>query len=621
MRRELYRGPGGILIILGCVLALMVPALAMNRQMAENPLLGQRIYARPAASEEVVCNVGTIFNRISNSTVEKYSGTNDWTILLGDDSAVLPSMRRQIPGIYAGMNDYLYFGSFRVGIGSKLVHFSTDTSPGLTLKSSNTDSTAVSLYDTYWSISDQSPLVADADKFNVEAHCHTYAWSESYRANFIIYDFWFINLNADTLRQVYMALHADCDVSTAEGGSGAAAWSRDDLPNYVRDDINKEYISYMYDGDNPNVAGNDIGGNKIPKESTGYIGSRLLYCPAVIGDTVIGRQSGHGWWDWNSDPGTDADWMRLMSDGLWLNPPPSIHDYRFLQKLGPFNIPANDSVRIVFAVGVGEGLAGLRADLEWANLLFKHSIDPTFGYRWLGPSAPTSPTFTQLDPGDRQVRIAWDNLAEITPDPATGEYDFEGYRLWRKTGINGSWTMLLESDVIDDIGLNTGIVHEYLDTDVSNGYQYYYVVTAYDRGNPASGIESFESGKSGARNVEPGLNVGTQNEAQSGIHVVPNPFVLTSPEGFGFTPSNSNPSLERILFVNLPAAPSVTVTIFSLTGDEVIKLHKSDPESRTLDWDLITKSRQKVVAGVYMYVVESDAPGFKNFIGKFMVVR
>ncbi len=48
---------------------------------------------------------------------------------------------------------------------------------------------------------------------------------------------------------------------------------------------------------------------------------------------------------------------------------------------------------------------------------------------------------------------------------------------------------------------------------------------------------------------------------------------------------------------------------------------KTDPQSRTLDWDLITKSRQKVVAGVYLYVVESDAPGFEDFIGKFMVVR
>jgi hypothetical protein len=621
MRRKFSRGSGRLLIVLGLILALSVPALAYNRDVANNPLLGQRGYAKPEVGQEVVCDVGTIFNRISNSTVEKFSGTNDWTILMGDDSAILPSMKRQVPSNYAAINNYLYFASFRIGIGSKLVHFSTDTSPGITVKSTNNDSTAVSLYDTYFSISDQSPLVGSIDKFNIAAHCKSYAWSESYRSDFIIYDYWILNLNADTLSNIFMALHADCDVSTAEGGSGAQAWSRDDWVAYYRNDVTKEYISYMYDGDNPNVPGDDTGGNKIPKESTGYIGSRLLYCPPIMGSTEPSVQSGHGWWDWNSDPGSDADWMRLMSDGLWLAPPPSIHDYRFLQKLGPFAIPPNDSVRIVFAFGVGEGLSGLRADLAWADSLYRHSINAAYGYKWLGPSAPVSPTFTRLEPGDRQVSMAWDNAAETTPDPATGQVEFEGYRLWKKTGITGNWTLLLESDIIDDIGLNTGLVHEYVDTDVSNGFQYYYVVTAYTKGRPDIGLASFESGKSSAHSVEPGLNVGTQDEAKSGIHVVPNPFVLSSPVGFGFTQTSTNPALERIIFVNLPQAATVTVTVFSLTGDEIIKLTKADPQGRTIDWDLISKSSQKIVAGVYMYVVESDAPGFKNFIGKFMVVR
>jgi hypothetical protein len=173
---------------------------------------------------------------------------------------------------------------------------------------------------------------------------------------------------------------------------------------------------------------------------------------------------------------------------------------------------------------------------------------------------------------------------------------------------------------VDDIGLNTGIVHSYLDRDVSNGFQYFYVATAYDRGNPAAGIESFESGRSGARNVEPGLDVGTRDAAVSGIHVVPNPFVLSSPIGYGFSPTNDNPSLERIQFVNLPLAGTGTVSIYSLTGDKVIELPKVDGV-RSVSWDLITKSRQKVVAGMYLYVVESNAPGFEDFIGKFMVVR
>jgi hypothetical protein len=623
MRKDIFRGPGGYLLVVGLILALSLPALALDKRVAENPLLRHRGFAKPATAVELICAVGNIYNRISNSTVEKSSGTNDWTILMGDDSAELPSMRWQTPNNYASINDYLYYASLRMGIGDKLVHFSTDTSPGISTKTINTDTTAVSLLDTYFEIADTSSLVGPSDRINVAVHAHSYAWAESYRDDFIIYDYWILNLNNTDLQPFFIAMHADCDVSSAEGGSGAQAWSRDDLPNYYRNDATKEYISYMFDGDNTTVAGNDIGGNKLPKESTGYIGSRLLFCPARMSDPVdaTGIQSGHGWWDWNSDPGTDADWMRLITDGLWLTPPPSVHDYRYLQKMGPFNIPAGDSIRLVLAFGLGEGLDNLRANLEWANLLFQHSISEEFGYRWLGPSAPATPTFTQLQAGDRQVELAWNTLAETTPDPATGELDFEGYRLWRKTGSGGNWELILESDVVDDIGLNTGLIHSYVDGDVSNGYQYYYSITAYDRGSPAAGIESFETGRGQGSNVEPGLAEPTESAEKSGIHVVPNPFVLTSPEGFGRTPTNDNPSFLRVLFVNLPQSPEVTVTIFSLTGDEIIKLTKTDPNLTTLDWDLITKSRQTVVAGVYLYVVESDAPGFEDFIGKFMVVR
>ncbi len=41
--------------------------------------------------------------------------------------------------------------------------------------------------------------------------------------------------------------------------------------------------------------------------------------------------------------------------------------------------------------------------------------------------------------------------------------------------------------------------------------------------------------------------------------------------------------------------------------------------TRAISWDLITKSRQKIVAGMYLFVVES--PEIDDFVGKFMVVR
>jgi len=608
MMNKKTRGVCGGLILLVILTFIGASSWAANKAVVENPLLRSIGSAKPAVADEVIVNVGFVRSRISNSTVLP-GGNNEWTIVFGDDTGLMPSMTWLYPAVYSNTNNiYLYYGSLRVGRGDQLVHFSTDTSPGMETTSINTDPNAISHLDTYFEISDNSPLVAPTDYIGIEAHAHSYAWSETYRDDFIIHDYWFLNLTNAALEDIYIALHADCDVSGAGGGSGTQGYWIDDRTNYYRDDETKEYISYMYDDDNSAIAGDDTGGKFLPKESTGYIGSRLLYCPPH-GDQEESVQSGHGWWDWNSDPGEDPDWMAYMSDGLWLDRPPSPHDYRFLQKFGPFEIPANDSIRLVFAFGIGEGLAGLRANLAWADSLFK--LD------WVGPSAPAAPVFTAT-PGDRVVELTWEDNAEITPDPATSVLDFEGYRVWRRTGAGGTWTLLMECDLVNEIGFNTGIVHSYTDTDVNNGFQYNYVVTAYDRGEPENGIESFESGRTSFLTVEPGLTALTAGAERTGIHVVPNPFVKTSPTGFGFTPNINNPAEERIQFVNLPEEEA-TVTVFSLTGDEIIVLEKPADERR-VSWDLITKSTQKIVAGVYLYVVESSGLD-EDFIGKFMVVR
>jgi len=271
----------------------------------------------------------------------------------------------------------------------------------------------------------------------------------------------------------------------------------------------------MYDSENPTIPGDDVGGRQSPKESSGYVGSRLLYCPPMIGETEETVQSGHGWWDWNSDPSDDnasAEWFDRLSDGLWLEPPPSPHDFRYYQKFGPFSIPANESIRVMSAFGIGEGLAGLRDNLAWANLLFVNN--------WIGPSAPNAPDYTVI-PGDGQVTIAWDDLAEVSEDPLTGELDFEGYRVWKK--YETGWALIMECDLINDIGFNTGLVHSYVDFDVHNGFQYTYAVTAFDKGDLANNIESLESGRGAGLLVNPGDYSLTANEGNSGIHVYPFP--------------------------------------------------------------------------------------------------
>jgi hypothetical protein len=82
---------------------------------------------------------------------------------------------------------------------------------------------------------------------------------------------------------------------------------------------------------------------------------------------------------------------------------------------------------------------------------------------WLVGSAPPPPNMRVL-PGDNKVTLLWDNFSEVTPDVATLEFDFEGFRIWRADGWNRPlgttvmsgpgrdlWQLLEERDIINGI--------------------------------------------------------------------------------------------------------------------------------------------------------------------------
>ena len=85
---------------------------------------------------------------------------------------------------------------------------------------------------------------------------------------------------------------------------------------------------------------------------------------------------------------------------------------------------------------------------------------------WLVGSAPPPPNMRVL-PGDNKVTLLWDNFSEVTPDVATLEFDFEGFRIWRADGWNRPlgttvmsgpgrdlWQLLQERDIINNIPPN-----------------------------------------------------------------------------------------------------------------------------------------------------------------------
>jgi hypothetical protein len=94
------------------------------------------------------------------------------------------------------------------------------------------------------------------------------------------------------------------------------------------------------------------------------------------------------------------------------------------------------------------------------------------------------------------------------------------------------------------------------------------------------------------------------------IKVVPNPYIVRNI----WEPSRD---FSRIAFTHLP--DRCTIRVYTLSGDHLITLQHDDPElGGNENWDLLTKNRQKIAAGIYIYHVDSP---YGEKIGKFAVVR
>jgi hypothetical protein len=94
------------------------------------------------------------------------------------------------------------------------------------------------------------------------------------------------------------------------------------------------------------------------------------------------------------------------------------------------------------------------------------------------------------------------------------------------------------------------------------------------------------------------------------IKVVPNPYIVRN---------NWERSRDYsvVAFTHLP--DKCTIRIYTLSGDHLQTLeHESTTFGGNENWDLLTKNRQKIAAGVYIYHVQSD---YGEKIGKFAIVR
>ena len=102
------------------------------------------------------------------------------------------------------------------------------------------------------------------------------------------------------------------------------------------------------------------------------------------------------------------------------------------------------------------------------------------------------------------------------------------------------------------------------------------------------------------------------------IRVVPNPYVAATTHELPLPPAVTSGRGERkIDFIHLPAG--ATIHIFTSRGERLATLHhEGNIHDGTVSWNLKTSENLDVAAGVYFYVVESDA-GVKR--GKIGIIK
>jgi len=222
------------------------------------------------------------------------------------------------------------------------------------------------------------------------------------------------------------------------------------------------------------------------------------------------------------------------------------------------------------------------------------------------PDAPRPPAMFTVKSEGPKIRITWSDESRTDKDFDTGVVDFAGYRLYRATGARDS--------VYHKVYEGTG--NEYVDTNASAGFQYFYYVTAFDNGTqnwekPGVSLESSKYfcwtgwAPKGAMTASAPI----EDEAKmEDIRVIPNPYSAAGKTYPG--------EMDKIRFTGLPA--TCTIKIFTSNGDFVHKIEHTDG-SGAEDWDLRTEFNQYIVSDVYIYTVESDDLG--THVDKFIIIR
>jgi hypothetical protein len=368
--------------------------------------------------------------------------------------------------------------------------------------------------------------VSGGRPLGIEIYQTVYAWNYPTNQDIFFITYKVKNVNAtDTIKNMIIGACMDPDI----GESGYQVPEEGDMIGLIK----KKFI----DGDTIRDVGfcgdaNNIETNPQYWQSgtPGVVAYKFLEGARDIYGNPLGM-TGFKKFTIDIDPNRDVDQYLTMAGfdyrtGVY-NPFDSIDevaaDKRFIQCTGPITLPPNGVTTILvacIAAPYGDwGELWAQRDTNDLKPLCRAAVAAQYVYDqdWLLPGPPVASNAI-LIPQDHAIRIVWDNLSEISPDPyyevasdttSSGydplyhEYDFEGYKIYKSSdGLN--YTLLGQCDLnngirfiikgdslisdtarLRDPGATTiandaGVYYSLNDNNVTNGFTYYYRVASYD---------------------------------------------------------------------------------------------------------------------------------------------
>jgi hypothetical protein len=289
---------------------------------------------------------------------------------------------------------------------------------------------------------------------------------------------------------------------------------------------------------------------------------------------------------------------------------------------GPYTLAPGESVRIV----VAEGASGLSRENaieignqfkrgvitnvqknEWV-MSSRDSLFQTFrravenyesGYNI--PRPPLPPKSLEVNSGGDRIVLEWDIYDE--PDPSR-----TGFEIWRATGrFDSTYYLIHQAGPAE---------RRYEDTAPIRGQQYfYYIVTVgdptFNNGTALTPPGPLKSSRYYTQTYDPAFLRRPAGETMDEIRIVPNPYNLGSSERVRWDIQ------DRIGFLNIPG--ECTIRIYTELGELVRTIEHTDGSGDEF-WDLTTSSRQVVVSGIYIAVIDNHETG-QRAIKKFVIIR